>query len=36
MVTLAAVLEEGIFNPDEYFHCPGHVTISGKKIIAGQ
>lgn len=32
MVTLAAVLEEGIFNGDEYFHCQGHVTISGRRI----
>ncbi|MBW6464499.1 MAG: peptidoglycan glycosyltransferase [Firmicutes bacterium] len=32
MITLAAVLEEGIFNRDEYFHCSGYVTISGKTI----
>ncbi len=32
MVTLAAAIEEGIFNPDEHFFCPGHVTISGRRI----
>jgi len=32
MVTLAAAVEEGIFNPDEHFYCPGHVTISGRRI----
>ncbi|MDW7738702.1 MAG: penicillin-binding transpeptidase domain-containing protein [Bacillota bacterium] len=32
MVTLAAVVEEGLFNPDEHFFCSGHVTISGQQI----
>lgn len=32
MVTLAAVVEEGLFNPDEYYHCPGHTTINGTRI----
>ncbi len=32
MVTLAAVMEEGLFNPDEYYYCPGHITVSGRRI----
>lgn len=32
MVTLAAVVEEGLFNPDEYYHCEGHTTVSGIRI----
>ncbi len=32
MVTLAAVVEEGIFEPEETYHCSGHVTVSGRRI----
>jgi stage V sporulation protein D (sporulation-specific penicillin-binding protein) len=32
IITLAAVVEEGLFNPEEYFHCPGHITVSGRRI----
>ena len=32
MVTLAAVVEEGLFNPDEYYHCKGHTTVNGIRI----
>ena len=32
MITLAAVVEEGLFNPGEYYHCPGHITVSGRRI----
>lgn len=32
MVVLAALIEEGLFDPNEYYHCPGHVTVSGYKI----
>ena len=32
MVVLAALIEEGLFNPDEYYHCSGHTTVSGHLI----
>lgn len=32
MVVLAALIEEGLFDPNEYYHCSGHVTVSGYKI----
>jgi len=32
MITLAAVVEEGLFNPDEYYHCPGHTTVNGTRV----
>ncbi len=32
MVTLAAVVEEGLFNPEEHYYCPGHTTVSGRQI----
>lgn len=32
LITLAAVLEEGLFNPEEYHYCPGYVIINGQKI----
>lgn len=32
MITLAAVVEEGLFNPGEYYHCPGHITVSGRRL----
>lgn len=32
MVVLAAVIEEGLFNPDEYYYCPGHIYINGHQI----
>ncbi len=32
IITLAAVVEEGLFNPGEYYHCPGHITVSGRRI----
>jgi stage V sporulation protein D (sporulation-specific penicillin-binding protein) len=32
IITLAAVVEEGLFNPDEYYYCPGHITVSGRQI----
>lgn len=32
MVTLAAVVEEGLFNPDEYHHCPGYTIVNGQRI----
>ncbi len=32
MVTLAAVVEEGLFNPDERFYCKGYTTVSGTRI----
>jgi stage V sporulation protein D (sporulation-specific penicillin-binding protein) len=32
LVILAAVLEEGLFDPEEYHYCPGYVTISGQQI----
>ncbi len=32
MVTLAAVIEEGLFNPEESFSCSGHTTIEGRRI----
>lgn len=32
VVTLAAAVEEGIYDPEEHFYCSGHVTISGRQI----
>lgn len=32
MVTLAAVIEEGLFNPDEIYHCSGHTTVNENQI----
>ncbi len=32
MVTLAAVVEEGLFDPDEVHHCPGYTTVNGNQI----
>ncbi len=32
MVVLAALIEEGLFNPNEYYHCSGHVTVSGNRF----
>ncbi len=32
MATLAAVVEEGLFNPDEVHHCSGHTTVNGNRI----
>lgn len=32
MVTLAAVLEEGLFDAEERINCPGHTTVSGQRI----
>lgn len=32
MVTVAAVVEEGLFNPDEVYHCSGHTTVNGTRI----
>jgi len=32
LVTLAAVLEEGLFEPEEHLHCPGYVIINGHRI----
>ena len=32
MVSLAALVEEGLFEPDETIHCSGHVTVGGSRI----
>ncbi len=32
LVTLAAVLEEGLFMPEEYHYCPGYVMVNGHQI----
>ncbi len=32
MVSLAALVEEGLFEPDETIHCSGHVTVGGRRI----
>ena len=32
IITLAAVLEEGLFNPEEHYYCPGYATVSGRRI----
>ncbi|MFO7951212.1 MAG: penicillin-binding transpeptidase domain-containing protein [Bacillota bacterium] len=32
MVTLAAAVEEGVFEPEETYHCSGHVTVSGHQM----
>jgi len=32
MVTLAAVVEEGLFNPDEVYNCPGYTVVNGNRI----
>ncbi len=32
MITLAAVIEEGLFNPDEHYHCPGYTVVDGTRI----
>ncbi len=32
MVTLAALVEEGLFEPDQEFHCPGYATVGGRRI----
>ncbi len=32
LVTLAAALEEGLFEPDEYSYCPGFVMVSGYQV----
>lgn len=32
MVVLAALIEEGLFDPQEYYHCPGYITVSGRRI----
>jgi len=32
MVTLAAAMEEGLFEPEETINCTGHVTINGQRI----
>jgi stage V sporulation protein D (sporulation-specific penicillin-binding protein) len=32
LVTLAAVLEEGLFEPEEQHYCPGYVMINGHRI----
>ncbi|HED23745.1 MAG TPA: peptidoglycan glycosyltransferase, partial [Firmicutes bacterium] len=32
MITLAAAIEEGIYDPEEHFYCSGHVTINGRQI----
>ncbi|WP_331446263.1 penicillin-binding transpeptidase domain-containing protein [Natranaerobius thermophilus] len=31
-VTLSAAIEEGKYNPDEAFYCPGHIEVSGAEI----
>ncbi len=32
LTTLAAAIEEGKYNPDEDFYCPGHTEVSGVEI----
>ncbi|OWZ84125.1 penicillin-binding transpeptidase domain-containing protein [Natranaerobius trueperi] len=32
LVTLAASIEEGIYNPDEDLFCPGHIDVAGVEI----
>jgi stage V sporulation protein D (sporulation-specific penicillin-binding protein) len=32
MVTLAALIEEGRFFPEEHHHCPGYAVVNGKRI----
>lgn len=32
MVTLAAAVEEGLFNPMQLHHCSGHVEVGGRRI----
>ncbi len=32
LITLAAAIEEGLFNENEYFHCTGHATVAGRNI----
>lgn len=32
MVTLAAVIEEGLFDPNEVHHCPGYTIVNGNRI----
>ncbi len=32
MVTMAAFVEEGLFNPDEYYYCNGYTMVDGNRI----
>jgi stage V sporulation protein D (sporulation-specific penicillin-binding protein) len=32
LVTLAAVLEEGLLDPEEHFYCPGFVMVNSQRI----
>ncbi len=32
MITLAAAIEEGLFEPDEIIHCEGYVVVGGRRI----
>ncbi len=32
MITLAALVEEGLFKPEETVNCTGHVTVGGQRI----
>ncbi len=32
MITLAGVVEEGLFDPNEIYHCSGYTVVNGKEI----
>ncbi len=32
MITLAGVVEEGLFDPNEMYYCSGHTVVNGNKI----
>lgn len=32
LTTLAAAIEEGLYNENEFFHCTGHATVAGQSI----
>ena len=32
VITLAAAIEEGVFDPAEHFYCPGYIMVSGHQI----
>ncbi len=31
-IVLAALIEEGLYDPHEAYHCSGHITVSGQQI----
>ncbi len=32
MIILAAMIEEGLFHPEEEHHCPGYIVVNGRRI----